>query len=269
VGVAFASVVGVKDLGQPAWAWIGSHGGKGFGEAISQLMPSFGSILVTITIIFASTSALNATIYSATRASCALGRDRMRPAFFSRLHHKRRTPHMALMFTSGIVIIVAVFLPTIDVASSASMMFLFLFLLINLCVIRIRHTMAYEMVYGFVIPLFPISPIAAILIQAVLAVWLFHISPIAWIVGSIWILSGIVIYHFYSRHKSTSTEDKIVVLEEKPIPKKQGYRILVSVVNPANALALARNCYRYCQKNGSSTEVEVINMVSVAPQLLL
>jgi amino acid transporter len=98
VGVAFASVVGVKDMGQPAWVWIGSHGGKGFGEAISQLMPSLGSILVTITVIFASTSALNATIYSATRASYALGRDRMLPPIFSRLHPTKRTPYMALMW---------------------------------------------------------------------------------------------------------------------------------------------------------------------------
>ncbi|MCD4716231.1 MAG: APC family permease, partial [Desulfobacterales bacterium] len=158
VGVAFASVVGVKDVGQPAWIWIGSHGGKGFGEAVSMLMPSFGSILVTITVIFASTSALNATIYSATRASYALGRDRMLPEVFSRLHSKKRTPHMALLFTGALVIIVAAFLPTIDVASSASMMFLFLFFLVNLCVIRVRRQMVDEMTYGFVMPLFPLPP---------------------------------------------------------------------------------------------------------------
>jgi len=223
VGVAFASIVGVKDVGQPAWIWIGSYGGTGFGEAVSRLLPSFGNILVTITVIFASTSALNATIYSATRASYALGRDHMLPPVFSRLHSKRRTPHAALLFTAILVIIVAAFLPTIDVASSASMMFLFLFFVVNLCVIRIRRRMVDEMTYGFVMPLFPIPPIVAILIQAVLAVWLVHMSPIAWVVGPAWILSGIAIYHLYSKYKAIPSEDEIVVLQDRPIPKKEEY----------------------------------------------
>lgn len=269
VGVAFASIVGVKDVGQPAWVWIGSYGGKGFGEAVSRLMPSYGSILVTITVIFASTSALNATIYSATRASYALGRDHMLPVFFSRLHPKRRTPYVALLFTGGLVVVVAAFLPTIDVASSASMMFLFLFFLVNLCVIRIRRHMADEMTYGFVMPLFPIPPIAAILIQAVLAVWLVHMSPMAWVVGPTWVFSGVAIYHLYSRHKATRTEDEIVVLQEEPIPTKGEYRILVSVANPANAVALVQNCYRFCQAKGTRSEVEVIHMVPVPPQVPL
>jgi APA family basic amino acid/polyamine antiporter len=269
VGVAFAAIVGVKDIGQPSWIWIGSHGGKGFGEAISQLMPSYGSILVTITVIFASTSALNATIYSATRASYALGRDRMLPKAFSWLHLKRRTPYMALLFTGGIVISVATFLPTIDVASSASMMFLFLFFLVNFCVIRVRRQMVDEMTYGFVMPLFPIPPIAAILIQATLAVWLIHMSPIAWVVGPTWVLSGIAIYRFYSKQRAIRTEDEIVVLQEQPIPSKSEYRILVSIANPANAVPLAMNCYKFCQAKGKHTEIEVINMVPVPPQVPL
>ena len=269
VGVAFASIVSVKGVDQPAWIWIGNYGGKGFGAAISRLMPGFGSILVTITVIFASTSALNATIFSATRASYALGRDRMLPAFFSRLHTKRRTPHVALAFTGGLILCVAVFLPTIDVASSASMMFLFLFFLVNLCVIRIRRNMADELTYGFVMPFFPIPPIVAILAQAVLAVWLVHMSPIAWVVGPAWVLAGTGIYYFYSRHKATRSEDEIVVLQEEPIPTKGEYRILLSVANPANAVALARNCYRFCQVKGATTEVEVLNMVPVPSQVPL
>jgi amino acid transporter/nucleotide-binding universal stress UspA family protein len=269
VGVAFAAIVGVTGTEEPAWIWIGNHGGKGFGEAISCLMPSWGSFLVTITVIFASTSALNATVYSATRASYALGRDHMLPPSFSKLHPRRRTPHIALLFTGVIVLCVATFLPTMDVASSASMMFLFLFFLVNLCVIRFRRHMRDEITYGFVMPLFPFPPIAAILVQAVLAVWLVHMSPIAWIVGPAWVLAGILIYNFYSKSRAKPTEDEILVLQEEPIPTKGKYRILVSVANPANAISLAQNCYKFCQAKGDSTEVEVINMVSVPPQVPL
>ena len=51
VGVAFAAIVGVKGVGMAPWQWIGSFGAKGFGEAVSQLIPSYGNILVTITVI--------------------------------------------------------------------------------------------------------------------------------------------------------------------------------------------------------------------------
>jgi APA family basic amino acid/polyamine antiporter len=102
----------------------------------------------------------------------------MLPQFFSRLHPKRRTPFGALLFTGALVIVVSAFLPTIDVASSASMMFLFLFFMVNLCVIRIRRNMADEMTYGFVMPFFPFPPVAAIFVQGVLAIWLFHMSPL-------------------------------------------------------------------------------------------
>ncbi len=269
VGVAFAAIVGVKDVGMAPWQWIGGFEAKGFGEAVSQLIPSYGNILVTITVIFASTSALNATVFSATRASYALGRDHMLPPVFSKLHAKRRTPHMALFFTGTIVILTAAFLPTIDVASSASMMFLFLFFLVNLCVIRIRRNMRDEMNYGFVMPLFPIPPLCGILIQALLAAWLIHMSWIAWIVGPAWIASGIIIYYFYSRHKATRTEDEIVVLKEAPIPEKKDYRILMSIANPANAVSLAMNCYKFCEAKKDKTEIEVINMVPVPPQVPL
>jgi amino acid transporter/nucleotide-binding universal stress UspA family protein len=269
VGVAFASVVAVKGVGEPAWIWIGNHGAKGFGAAVSMLLPSIGSILVTVTVIFASTSALNATIYSATRVSYALGRDLMLPGGFSNLHPKRRTPFIALLFTASLVVAVAVFLPTMDVASSASMMFLFLFFLVNLCAIRIRRSMADEMNYGFRMPLFPFPPLAAIVVQATLAVWLVHMSPIAWVVAPGWIISGIAIYHFYSRHRTTPTEDEIVVLKEEPLPPKKGYRILVSVANPMNAVPLVQSCYRFCERKGPSVEVEVIHMVPIPSQVPL
>jgi len=269
VGVGFAAVVGVKGVEGPAWIWIGNHGAKGFGEAIGLLIPSFGTILVTITVIFASTSALNATLYSATRASYALGRDRMLPGIFSRLHSRRRTPHIALLFTGILVILIITFLPIIDVASSASMMFLFLFFLVNLCVIRVRRNMADEMTYGFMMPLFPIPPIVAILVQALLAIWLVHMSPIAWVVGPVWVLIGILIYRMYSKYNAIPTKEEIIVVREEPIPSKGGYRILLSVANPVNAVPLALNCYRFCEAGGEGSEVEVIHMVPVPPQVPL
>lgn len=271
--VAFATVVSVKTgyqgvQGQP-WQWIGSFNEKGFGEAVARLMP-YGNFVLTLAVIFSSTSALNATIYSATRASYALGRDRMLPPIFASIHKVRNTPYGALICTGIIVIIGAVLLPTKDVASSASIMFLFLFFMVNLCVIKIRRSMADELTYGFIMPLFPLFPILAIICQVVLAIWLVHMSLIAWIIAPIWILSGIIIYHAYSRSRAVATEDEILILDEQKHHEENiedRYSIMVAVANPANANQLIQSTYRLC--DAKKAQVELIHMVPVPHQVSL
>ncbi len=274
VAVAFATVVAVKagdpDLGGAVpWKWIGSFGERGFGEAVGRLMPA-ANLLLTLAVIFASTSALNATVYSATRASYALGRDRMLPEFFSRISVKRKTPWIALAFTGVIVLVVATFLPTMDVASSASIMFLFLFFLVNVCVIKIRLNMGDELTYGFLMPFFPVFPIIALICQAALAVWLVHMSPIAWVVAPAWILSGVAVYYLYSRSRAIPTEDEILVLEEarEPGAAGEGKRVMVAVANPKNAVELVRGAHRICRARGA-TSAELLHMVRVPAQVPL
>ena len=270
VAVAFATVVAVK-AGSPGiegapWEWIGQFKERGFGESVSRLMP-MANILLTLAVIFAATSALNATIYSATRASYALGRDHMLPPFFANISAKRRTPWVALVFTGLIIVTVAVFLPTMDVASSASMMFLLLFFLVNICVITIRRNIGDELEYGYLMPLFPLFPLLAIVCQATLAAWLIHMSWIAWIIAPAWILIGFVIYHTYSKSRALATADEIMVFEEQEAPKTEQYRIMVTVANPNNAVELVRNTYRLC--GAKDARVEVLHMVPVPDQVPL
>jgi len=271
VAVSFATVVAVKsgsDITEP-WRWIGSHGDRGFGMAVAKLLPGtfLGHLLVTLAVIFSSTSALNATIYSATRASYALGRDRMLPAAFSAISRKTKTPVVALAFTSIIVVMVAVFLPTKDVASSASIMFLFLFFLVNLCAIKIRLNMGDELEYGFVMPLFPLPPLLAVAAQLALAVWLVHMSFIAWILAPLWVFSGMAIYRFYSRSRTVATADEIHVLEEERAPAGDEYRVMVAVANPRNALELVLNAQKLC--GAKQARVELLHMVPVPDQVPL
>ena len=270
--VAFATVVSVKGVDGPVWQWIGSFGEEGFGEAVACLMPykNIGNFVLTLAVIFSSTSALNATIYSATRASYALGRDSMLPKFFALIHKTKNTPYGALIATSIIVLIVTTMLPTKHVASSASIMFLFLFFMVNLCVIKIRLSMADELTYGFLMPLFPLFPILAIICQVVLAVWLVHMSLIAWIVAPIWILTGLAIYWGYARSRATITEDEILVIEEQkhhqePLDGK--YPIMVAVANPDNASQLIQSTYRLC--GAKDAQLELIHMVQVPDQVSL
>ena len=270
--VAFASLMAVKK-GMPGvegvpWEWIGSFKERGFGEAVSRLMP-YGNFFLTLAVIFASISALNATIFSATRASYALGRDRMLPAFMANISRKRKTPWVALAATGVIVITVAVLLPTMDVASSASIMFLFLFFLVNLSVIKIRLNMGDELNYGFIMPFFPWIPLLAIICQAILAVWLVNMSPVAWIVAPIWVISGIAVYHFYSKSRVVATEDEIHIIEEEEVEvcPDERHRLLVAVANPTNALELTRTTY--CISEVRNASIDLLHMVPVPEQVPL
>jgi len=270
VAVAFATVIAVK-AGDPGisgapWEWIGNFKERGFGEAISRLLP-MGNFLLTLAVIFASTSALNSTIFSATRAMYALGRDRMVPPFFAKISKTRKTPWTALMATAALIIIVATLLPTMDVASSASMMFLILFFLVNLCVIRVRWHMGDELTYGFIMPFFPLFPILAIVCQAALIYFLIHMSIVAWIIAPLWIVSGIFIYRLYSKKHAISTADEIQVLEEEEAPAGEEYRIMVAVAHPKNAIEMVRTTYKLSV--AKKARIELIHMVPVPEQVPL
>ena len=154
-----------------------------------------------------------------------------------------------------------------DVASSASMMFLTLFFLVNLCVIRVRWNMGDELTYGFVMPFFPVFPIIAIVCQAVLTIWLIHMSWIAWIVVPVWIISGVAIYFLYSKSHVLATEHDITVLEEERAPAGDEYRIMVAVANPKNAIQMVRTTYRLC--DATQARVKLLHMVPVPDQVPL
>ncbi|MFW5782217.1 MAG: amino acid permease, partial [Candidatus Muiribacteriaceae bacterium] len=267
--VAFACIVAIK-RGMPGidmepWQWIGQFRELGFGESISRLIP-YGSFFLTLAVIFASTSALNATVYSAARAGYALGRDKMLPGLFAKISPTRKTPSMAIVFTGVIILFTALFLPTMDVASSASIMFLSLFFLINICVIKIRRNMADELVYGYIMPLFPFVPIAAIIIQGILAVWLVHMSLVAWIVAPVWILSGVFIFNFYSKSRAVVTEDEIQILEEEKEDEQIHGKshVMIPVANPKNAIELVKSSQVLCRDE--DTTFEILHMVEVPPQ---
>ena len=275
VAVAFATVVSVG-AGSPAlggmapWKWIAMHKEIGaFREAVKGLTsPGLGGLVVTLAVIFSATSALNATIFSATRASYALGRDRMLPAAVARISRRRRTPHVALMLTAVMVLIPAALLTPKHGAATASIMFLFLFFLVNVCVIKIRRNMGDELEYGYVMPLFPLLPILAIVSLAAVAGGIVRESLVAWVIGPAWVIAGLVIYHTYSRRRAITTPDEIQVLHEHRAEAPGRTRIMVAVANPVNALEMIRITYRLCAAR-DEPHVELLHMVPVPEQVAL
>jgi len=265
--VAFGLIAGIKGVEGPAWEWLAGFGEKGFGEAVVKLIP-LGSYVAFLTVFFAATSALNATIYSAARVSYALGRDRMLPRSLGRISANRSTPSIALA-ASAVLVAVGIFLPITDLASAASIMFLFLFLLANVCVMFMRSKLGGEMQYGFRMPLFPLFPLVAIALQLVLAVFIVRVSWLAWVIGPGWIAVGLLVYFLYSRSRALPIREEVFALESAPARSaaEQRFRILVPVAGPDQVYPLIPPMLRIAEATGGV--VELVHLVAVPDQVPL
>ena len=140
LGVAFVTIGAIQqDSGLPNWAYLGNTGERALIESARALMP-YGALVMILGGLASTMSALNATIYSSSRVSFAMGRDRDLPAIFGRIHPHNKTPHVAVWLSGLLIISVAITLPVADVASGASITFLLLFLMVNISLIRMRES---------------------------------------------------------------------------------------------------------------------------------
>ena len=205
--VAFVSV-GALNTDIPTWQFLGQHKELGLVEAARQFMP-FGTFLLLIGGLVSTMSALNATTFSSTRVSFAMGRDYNLPGIFKKIHPVRRTPYSALFISGALIIIMAVGLPIEDVASAAAIMFLLLFIQVNVAVIVIRKKFGKELEYGYRMPFFPFIPILGVISQLFLAIYMFNYSPRGWYASIIWIAIGFLVYSGYSLGKEKIEKGKV------------------------------------------------------------
>ncbi|MEJ2187426.1 MAG: amino acid permease, partial [Gemmatimonadota bacterium] len=196
---------------EPAWVWLGKHKELGLAEAARQFMP-LGTTLLLIGGSLSTMSALNATTFSSTRVSFAMGRDRNLPDFFGKVHGSTRTPYLALMASGALIIFMAVAIPIQDVAAAADVMFLLLFLQVNIAIITIRRRYGDKLDYGFLIPFFPVLPIIAIVLMLGIAMFMFRFSQLAWYFVAGWIGTGFVIYYAWARKREREKTVTPVVL---------------------------------------------------------
>lgn len=261
--IAFVAIGAVDGGDIPVWQYLGLKKEIAMVEAARQLMP-YGAILLIVGGLFSTTSALNATIYSSSRVSFAMGRDHNLPDAFARVHSKRKTPHVALFISTIFIIFMAVTFPIEDVASAADIMFLLLFLLVNLSMINLRRTRP-DLDRGFVVPLFPLVPIVAILTQLFLAVYMFHYSSLAWYVTGIWIALGLFVYYSYSRLKEEKERASEVVHIEKEMVESK-FRIVVPIVNTSelNPLMIVASSIAK-DREGAITALSVVEIPHQTP----
>ena len=279
--VAFAAIGGIDVTGElaaraglsagaPTWQVLGGLGELGIIEAAGQFVP-YGVPLLLVAGLAATTSALNATVYSSSRVSFAMGRDRVLPGIFDRIHPERRTPHWAIALSTVLVVAMAVTLPIESVAAAADLMFILLFVQVNWTVVKMRRTHP-DLPRTFEIPFMPWPPLIGIGLQVLLTPFLLvelglqpGVGPgsegfMALVTTVVWMALGLVVYVGYARGKEAEKlEEAAPTVVAERAPERRESQILVPIGNPDTAPQLMRTAIDLARE----WEAEILVMAAV------
>jgi len=250
------------------WEWLGTVKELGLARAAAQVMP-YGNVVILLGGLLSTMSALNATTFAATRVSFAMGRDRFLPSFFAGIHPERRTPHLALGVTGGLMLFMLVALPLESVAASASLMFLLLFLMVNVSSLFIRRRYGDKMAYGYLTPFFPAVPVLAILIQLVIASQMLNFSGEVLVTAVGWLVAGWVIYVVYARRRVREVEPVPVVVAERTVLERPARKppVVLPISRPYGAEGLVKTAAGIART--LDRHVLLLHVVTVPEQLPL
>jgi len=249
------AVLGWQDINALA---MSNRGAEALIVASDKVVPVIGGALISVGIIIGSIAAVNSVVFSTSRVSFAMGRDGNLPAMFGRLHPKNQTPSTALFISGAIIIFASVALPINSVAAVADILILLLFVLVNFAAIQLRHKRP-EVKRSYIMPLFPLFPIAAILVKIFLAYTLFDFEPYAWFLTLAVIFAGLLLHYFAKARKEIESVEAAegIVLSKEELGK---YRVLIPVDDP-KATALVELGSIIAQNNGG--ELLLMNVVEV------
>ena len=254
--------------GQPTWQWLRDLEAPELGvvEAARQFMlggPAFGVAILVLGGLFSTASALNATVYSSARVSFAMARDSNLPGPMAQVHPRRRTPHVAIGLSAVFIVLMALALPIEKVAAAADLMFILLFLQVNLALLILRRRRP-DLDRGFRVPMAGVTTVAAILSLLVLAASLFTDHAASFAYAGAWIAVGLITYHVYARRHHRAERAARTVLAPSPVDAE--YHVLVAVANPhrvPNLMAVA--CAAAKRHAGAVTALAVVPIPAPTP----
>ncbi len=266
--VAFVAIGAVKvpaSVGDiPIWDYLAGAKEVAIVRAAEQIMGRWGGFLILISGLASTMSALNATIYSSSRVSFAMGRDSNLPSVFGRIHPKMHTPHYAVAISAVLVIVMAYLLPIEDVAKAADVMFLLMFAQVNVTLMTLRQRRP-DLDRGFVVPFLPWPALIGIVSNVLLAGFLAYETGRVGIVTIVWIAAGMMLYWGYFRNKEAMDKPKEVLMEEALV--SVDYSVLVPVADEKQAVELGRLGSVLAQEHNGG--VLALHVIKVPPPLSL
>ncbi len=229
--ILFVALTAVTpESGEPSWRFLGDYGETAIVRAAEGFMPAFGVGVIVFGGLLSTMSALNATILASSRVAFSMGRDRWLPKAVGTIHPVRRTPHIAILLSGAVLLLMALTLPIEAVGSAASLIFLLTFAMVNLSVIVLRRK-APDLPRRYKVPLYPVVPLLGIVLNVFLAVYQFNFQPLAWYVTIGWVLIGLVLYYAYSEKQAATDKPQVLETSLPPVAAVQD-TVVVPLHNP-------------------------------------
>lgn len=181
----------------------------------------FGIAIMAIAAILAFISTANAGILAASRDPMAMGKDQLLPGSFAKIS-KRGTPTFSILFTSGFMIIVILFLDLKDLVKTASLLKILLFLFVIFSLIIMRESKIRHYRPKFRSPFYPWIHIAGAIGLVFL---IFEMGLVPMLIVGVFILFGFVWYWFFARDKIWREYALLHIVERVTGEKSTGYLV--------------------------------------------
>jgi len=262
--ILFVSLGALTPEHGTSWEFLGQYGETAIVRAAEDFMPAFGVALIVFGGLLSTTSALNATVMASSRVAFSMARDNWLPREMSTIHPVRRTPHVAIIVTGVLLLVMALTLPLEAVGSAASLIFLLTFALVNLSVIALRRK-APEIPRRYRVPFYPFTPILGIVLNVFLALYQFTFQPLAWYVTAGWIVLGLLVYFGHFEKLAAGAEPQVLIPSERPLEQALGLSVVVPLHNPDNVGTLLDFAWPIAKLRGR--RLVAVTVVQVPRQL--
>ncbi len=154
--------------------------------------------LVVLGALAGLTSVVLVLILGQARILLAMSRDGLLPPVLGRVHPKFRTPHVATAITGSVAALMGGLFPIGILAELVSIGTLMAFLMVCASVLVLRYTKP-DVPRPFKVPMPWFTCLAGVFFCALMAL---SLTWATWARLIIWLLIGICVYYFYSRHHS-------------------------------------------------------------------
>ncbi|HUT79450.1 MAG TPA: amino acid permease, partial [Polyangia bacterium] len=248
-----------------SWEFLGKYQEVAIVKAAATMMPGFSVFLIVFGGVLSTVSALNATVLASSRVAFSMARDGWLPAKMASIHSRRRTPHVSIMVSGAIFMVVAVLLPVDALGSAASVMFLLVFAMVNLALVALRRKRP-DLVRPYRVPLYPVLPLAGFVINMALAIYQYSFDPRPWFVVVGWTVTGLLLYFAVFERRMKAVGPQVLELDRVAAPEtKSRFRVIVPLANPDTVERLIDIAAALARRKGG----EIIALtVSLVPEQL-
>ncbi|HZR40438.1 MAG TPA: amino acid permease [Ktedonobacteraceae bacterium] len=171
--------------------------------AFASVGLGWAAVLVSIGAVCGLTAVIMVSLLGASRVFFAMSRDHLLPPWFARTHPHFGTPYRINILIGICVVCIAAFTSIQELAELVNFGTLLAFILVSLGVIVLRRSNP-NLQRAFRVPLVPLIPILSTLACLYL---LLSLPILTWFRFVAWLVLGILIYFFYSRHHSRVREN--------------------------------------------------------------